>query len=80
MTTSVTIRLRAEDRETLESEARERGSGLSTLVRALAEDEARRVRRERIRKDGESVIAHLKSSESARDELDDYGGPLADLP
>lgn len=75
MAETVTIRLRGDDRDTLEHEARERGLGLSTLLRDLAEAEARRLRRLAIRADGQDVVDHLKRSPAARRELEDLGTP-----
>jgi len=42
---TLTIRLSDADRATLEAQAASRGEGISTLVRDLAEAEARRLRR-----------------------------------
>lgn len=78
MAETVTIRLRGVDRDTLEHEARERGQGLSTLLRDLAEAEAGRLRRLAIRADGQDVIDYLKNSPAARRELEDLGTPQVD--
>ncbi|CAN5422214.1 hypothetical protein BH23ACT6_BH23ACT6_09450 [soil metagenome] len=80
MTGTLTIRLSTEDRTALEQAAEARGKGLSAFVRDLAEVEARRVRREAIRADGERVVAHLAAHPEARAELDEVGMPLTDLP
>lgn len=80
MAETLTIRLDAEDRAALEAAARGRGKGLSAYVRELAEAEARRVRRERIRAEGDRVMAHLAARSDARAELDDIGTPQAELP
>jgi uncharacterized protein (DUF1778 family) len=80
MAETLTVRLDAEDRAVLEVAARERGKGLSAFVRELAEAEAQRVRRAAIRADGDRVMAHLADHPEARDELDDFGTPLTDLP
>jgi hypothetical protein len=45
-----------------------------------AEAEARRVRREAIRADGDRVVAHLAEHPQARRELDELGTPQTDLP
>lgn len=79
MAKTLSIRLNAEDRETLEAAARGQGKGLSAFVRELAEAEARRVRREAIRVEGERVVAHLATHPGAQDELDEIGTPLSDL-
>lgn len=51
MPDTLTIRLSPEDRATLASAATDRGEGLSTFVRGLAEAEARRVRHAAIREE-----------------------------
>jgi len=77
---TLTIRLRADDRATLEAAARAQGKGLSAFVREIAEAEVRRVRREAIRAHGDRVVAHLAEFPEARDELDELGTPQTDLP
>ena len=80
MAETLTIRLDADDRAALEAAARWQGKGLSAFIRELAEAEARRVRREAIRADGDPVVAHLAAHSEARAELDEIGEPLTDLP
>lgn len=80
MAETLTIRLDADDREVLEAAARGQGKGLSAFVREIAETEARRMRREAIRADGELVVAHLLAHPEARTELDEFGTPMSDLP
>lgn len=80
MADTLTIRLDADDRAALEAAARGQGKGLSTFVRELAEAEARRVRSETIRADGDRVVAHLAAHADARAELDEIGTPLSGLP
>lgn len=79
MAETLTIRLDADDRAALETAARGQGKGLSAFVREIAEAEARRVRREAIREDGDRVVAHLAEHPAARSELDELGTPLTDL-
>jgi uncharacterized protein (DUF1778 family) len=79
MPRTLTIRLDAEARAVLEAAARGQGKGLSALVREIAEAEARRVRRDAIRADGDRVVAHLAEHPEARGELDELGTPLTDL-
>lgn len=79
MSETLTIRLGASDRAALEEAARRQGKGLSTLVRGLAEAEARRLRREAALAEGERVVSHLHSNTEARGELEDYGTPLGEL-
>lgn len=80
MAETLTIRLDAEDRAALEAAARGQGKGLSAFVREIAEAEARRVRREAIRADGDRVVAHLAGHPEARSELNELGTPQTDLP
>lgn len=80
MAETLTIRLDADDRAVLEAAARKQGKGLSAFVRELAEAQARQVRREMIRADGDRVVAHLAEHPEARRELDELGTPLTDIP
>lgn len=77
---TLTIRLDASDRKTLQAAADGQGKGLSAFVRELAEAEARRLQRAAILADGERVVAHLAEHPEARDELEMLGTPLTDLP
>lgn len=79
MAETLTIRLDPADRESLERAAHDHGKGLSAFVREVAEAEARRIRRARIRADGDEVVAYLASHPEARDELDEYGTPQGDV-
>jgi hypothetical protein len=63
---------------TLESAAKERGVGLSTYLRELAEIEAKRVRRERIRAQSRAVGAYVASSPEGRAFYEDWGTPSAE--
>jgi uncharacterized protein (DUF1778 family) len=80
MSRTLTIRLDPDDRAALEMAARGRGKGLSAFVREIAEAEARRLRREAIRADGDRVMAHLAEHPEARRELDELGTPQAEQP
>jgi uncharacterized protein (DUF1778 family) len=80
MAETLTIRLEERDREILEAEARQHGTGLSTFVRTLAEAEARRLRRAAIRADGERIVAYLATHPEAQVELESYGTPISELP
>jgi uncharacterized protein (DUF1778 family) len=80
MAETLTIRLDADDRAALATAARRQGMGLSAFVRELAEAEARRVRREAIRAEGDRVVAHLAAHPGAQAELEEIGTPLTDLP
>jgi uncharacterized protein (DUF1778 family) len=78
MAETLTIRLGADDRAVLEATAQRRGQGLSTFLRSLAEAEARRLRQEAIRAEGERVIAHLAGDPEARAELEEIGTPISE--
>lgn len=78
MTVRLTIRLDPDDRDLLETVAREQGKSLSALVRELVEAEARRVRRESIRAEGERLLAHLAEHPEARSELEKLDAPSSD--
>lgn len=78
MAKTLTIRLDAEDRAVLEATAQQRGQGLSAFVRDLAEAEARRLRRDAIRAEGERVLAHLAQHPEAQAELEEIGTPISE--
>ena len=62
----VSVRLDKDIQVTLEEVAKARGIGLSTYLRELAVEEAKRVRRERIRAQSLAVGAYLASSPEGR--------------
>jgi hypothetical protein len=74
----VSVRLDTDVQATLEDAAKERGVGLSTYLRELAEIEAKRVRRERIRAQSRAVGAYVASSPEARAFYEDWGTPAAE--
>ena len=80
MAATLTIRLEERDRVVLEAAARRNGTGLSAFIRDLAEAEARRLRREAIRADGDRVVSYLEQHPQAKDEFETYGTPIGDLP
>ncbi|MGH7870064.1 MAG: DUF1778 domain-containing protein [Candidatus Dormibacteraceae bacterium] len=80
MSDTLTIRLTAQDRVTLETVARQRGIGLSSFIRKLAEFEARRQRQKTIRTEGEQVLTYLAEHPEARSELETLGTPISYLP
>jgi GNAT superfamily N-acetyltransferase len=67
-----------EMQSTLEDAARARGIGLSTYLRELAANEARRLQRERIRAQSRAVGAYVASSPEARAFYDQWGTPTAE--
>jgi hypothetical protein len=74
----ISIRLDDDVRDELEAQARARGVGLATLLRDLATEAARRVRRERILQASENVASHIAHSEAGRAFYKDWGTPSAD--
>ena len=73
MHTPLFLRLDDDVRSTLLSEAETRGIGLSSYLRQLAEAEAARLRRERIRAASEAVARHITASADAPEFCDDWG-------
>jgi len=69
---TLTIRLEPRVRAILAAEAKSNGTGLSTLIRQLAEAEATRLFREEIRREGERVVQYLATHPEARAELEMY--------
>ncbi len=80
MADTLTIRLEQVDRDVLERAARARGLGLSGLVRALAEAEVARLRRESIRADGDRVVSYFSENTRAKAEIDTYGVAQSEIP
>jgi hypothetical protein len=80
MADTLSIRLTGRDRETLEAEAQRSGTELSSLVRSLAEAEAKRLRSAAIRAQGKRVVEYLKTNPEARAEFELLGTPQTDLP
>ncbi len=74
----VSVRLDNDVQATLEDAARERGVGLSTYLRELAEVEAKRIRRERIRAQSRAVGAYVASSPEGQAFYEDWGTPSAE--
>lgn len=75
MSHPVSVRLEDSVQHVLEDAARERGIGLSTYLRELAEAEARRVRRERIRQQSRAVAAYVDQSAEAAAFFADWERP-----
>jgi hypothetical protein len=78
MTAPISIRLDEGVRATLEAEATERGIGLATLIRELAADAAREVRRKRIRAQSAALARYVAEHPEARSFYQDWGGPPTD--
>jgi hypothetical protein len=75
MSAPVSIRLDDEVRKTLEAEARSRNIGLATLLRQIAADAARQVRRKRIREQSEAVGRYVASHPEANEFYEFWGTP-----
>lgn len=78
MSHPVSVRLDDDIQATLEAVAKERGIGLSTYLRELAVDEAKRIRRERIRAQSRAVGAYVASSAEADAFYRDWGTPASE--
>lgn len=74
----VSIRLDDDTQTTLEDAAKARGIGLATYLRELAANEARRVRRERIRAQSRAVGAYVASLPEGQAFYAEWGTPTAD--
>lgn len=74
----VSVRLDEDMQATLEDAARARGIGLSTYLRELAANEAKRLRRERIRAQSRAVGAYVASSPDGQGFYDQWGTPNAE--
>ncbi len=75
MAAPISIRLDDKVREELEAEARARNIGLATLLRQIAAEAARQVRRKRIREQSEAVGRYVASHPEAREFYEFWGTP-----
>jgi hypothetical protein len=75
MAAPISIRLDDEVRQELEAEARARNIGLATLLRQIAKDAARQVKRKRIREQSEAVGRYVASNPEAREFCEFWGTP-----
>ena len=80
MSMPISIRLDDDVRVTLEAEAKARSVGLSAYLRELATSEAKRVRRERIRRQSQAVGEYLANAPEAQAFYEDWGTPRSNLP
>jgi len=78
MSAPVSIRLDDEVRKTLEAEARSRNIGLATLLRQIAAEAARQVKRKRIREQSEEVGRYVASDPEAKEFYEFWGTPRID--
>ncbi len=74
----VSVRLDEDMQSTLEDAAKARGIGLCTYLRELAANEAKRLRRERIRDQSRTVGAYVAASPEAQRFYDQWGTPTAE--
>jgi uncharacterized protein (DUF1778 family) len=77
MGSPVSVRMDDAAQEVLEAAARERGIGLSTYLREMAEKEAKRIVKERIRAESRAVAEYAASSPEAQEFYADWGTPTA---
>ncbi len=78
MTAPISVRLDDSVHATLEAEAKHRGIGLATLLRQLAADAAREVRRSAIRAHSAAVARHIAEIPDARDFAEVWGTPRSE--
>ncbi len=78
MSVPISIRLDEGVRDELEAQARARGIGLSTLVRDLATEAARKARRARIREASAAIGTHVATSAAGKAFYEEWGTPRAD--
>jgi antitoxin component of RelBE/YafQ-DinJ toxin-antitoxin module len=71
----ISVRLDDEVRRELETQARDRGIGLSTLLRELATRAAREAEDARIREASAAVARYVRSSKEAQEFMEDWGTP-----
>jgi hypothetical protein len=75
MSVPISIRLDDDVRATLEADAKERGIGLATYLRALAADAAREVRRKHIRAHSTAVARYIADHPEGREFSEFWGTP-----
>jgi GNAT superfamily N-acetyltransferase len=78
MTAPISVRLDDDVRMTLEAEAKSRGIGLGTLLRELAAEAARDVRRKRIHAQSEAVGRYVAANPEAQEFYEGWGTPTTD--
>jgi uncharacterized protein (DUF1778 family) len=78
MGSPISVRLDDNAQEVLEAAARERGVGLSTYLREMAEREARKICKEKIRAESRAVAEYVASSAEAQAFYTDWGTPTVE--
>ena len=71
----ISIRLDDKVREELETQARARNVGLSTLLREIATDAARQAKRKRIREQSKAVGKYVANNPEAKEFYEFWGTP-----
>jgi ribbon-helix-helix CopG family protein len=79
MSAPISIRLDDDMREILEAEAKRREIGLSTLLREIAGNAAKEVRRQRIREQTKAVAEYVSGSPEAQEFFEFWGTPRMEL-
>jgi uncharacterized protein (DUF1778 family) len=80
MASTLSIRLSDQARETLEAAAAQRGAGVSSYVRDLAEAEAHRLQREEIRAQGERFMQLVNADPGLAADIEALGTPQSEHP
>jgi len=80
MSSTLSIRLSDEARETLEAAAAQHGAGVSSYVRDLAEAEAHRLQREEIRAQGERFMELVNADPELAADIESLGTPQSEHP
>jgi hypothetical protein len=75
----ISVRLDDGVRRELETQARERGIGLATLLRELATRAAREAEEARIREASAAVASYVRSSKEAQEFMEDWGTPTTNV-
>jgi post-segregation antitoxin (ccd killing protein) len=75
----ISVRLDDKVREELETQARARKIGLSTLLRDIATEAARQAKRKRIREQSEAVGRYVATHPEAQAFYEFWGTPRMDL-
>jgi hypothetical protein len=79
MSAIVSIRLDATARAMLETEAKERGLGLSAAIRVLACEAAKEAKRKRIREQTKAVAEYIAGNPEAQEFFEFWGTPRVEL-
>ena len=79
MAAPISIRLDDKVRAELEAEARARNIGLATLLRQIATEAARQVKRKRIREQSEAVGRYVATHPEAKEFYEFWGTPRMEL-